>query len=359
MKPIFTAFAVACALTLPAGAADAPKPILEEVAAFPDKQVTGVAVSKEGRVFVNFPFWSDKHTVSVAEVIDGKLRPFPDGSWNQKDGAPDKRWVCVQSVYVDAENTLWILDPASPKMEGVVKGGPKLVKFDLASNSVTDVILFDDTIAPKDSYLNDVRVDTQSGHAFITDSGAKALVVVDLKSKKARRVLANHVSTTAEKIDLVVDGIKLIDPKTKGTPQIHADGIALHEGTLFYRPMTGRSVYKISTDALKDASLSPEELAAKVVKLTETPASDGMLAGEDGKIYSAAFEKNAIICFHPETGKAETVMQDDLLQWPDSMSWGADGELYVTTSQIHRTAKFNEGQSKLKGPFMVYRIRGL
>ena len=30
---------------------------LEEVASFPKQQVTGVAVSTQGRVFVNFPFW--------------------------------------------------------------------------------------------------------------------------------------------------------------------------------------------------------------------------------------------------------------------------------------------------------------
>jgi hypothetical protein len=48
---------------------------LEEVAAFPSQQVTRVTVSAKGRVFVNFPFWSDVHTVSVAEVVEGKLKP--------------------------------------------------------------------------------------------------------------------------------------------------------------------------------------------------------------------------------------------------------------------------------------------
>ena len=61
---------------------------LEEVAAFHSQQVTGVTASAKGRVFVNFPFWSDDHTVSVAEVIEGKLKPFPDDAWNAKDGPP-------------------------------------------------------------------------------------------------------------------------------------------------------------------------------------------------------------------------------------------------------------------------------
>jgi hypothetical protein len=45
---------------LPAAASD-----LQEVANFSDKQVTGVAVSKFDRVFVNFPNWSDDHTISA------------------------------------------------------------------------------------------------------------------------------------------------------------------------------------------------------------------------------------------------------------------------------------------------------
>ena len=96
------------------------------MAAFPTQQVTGVTVSAKGRVFVNFPFWSDDHTISVAEVVDGKPKPFPDEAWNAKAGPPAQRWICVQSVVVDDQDALWVLDPASPKTEAVVEGGPKL-----------------------------------------------------------------------------------------------------------------------------------------------------------------------------------------------------------------------------------------
>src|ERR1700743_1971817 len=142
---------------------------LEEVAAFPSQQVTGVTVSAKGRVFVNFPFWSDDHALSVAEVVGGKPKPFPDNAWNEKDGPPAQRWVCVQSVVVDDQDALWVLDPASPKTEAVVKGGAKMVKIDLATNKVTQRISFDEDVAPERSYLNDLRVDTKTGHAFITE----------------------------------------------------------------------------------------------------------------------------------------------------------------------------------------------
>ena len=131
MALVFALVSVAVALPL-----RAQKSALEEVATFPKQQVTGVTVSPQGRVFVNFPFWSDDHTLSVAEIIDGKPKPFPDEAWNAKSGPPESRWVCVQSVVADDQGALWILDPASPKTEGVVKGGPKLVKVDLSTNKV-------------------------------------------------------------------------------------------------------------------------------------------------------------------------------------------------------------------------------
>ena len=47
------------------------------LARFPDSQITGVAVSKEGRMFVNLPRWTRDVPISVAEVVDGKLKAFP------------------------------------------------------------------------------------------------------------------------------------------------------------------------------------------------------------------------------------------------------------------------------------------
>jgi hypothetical protein len=56
---------------------------LREVASFPDKQITGVGVStKSGRIFVNFPYWSDDHSISVAQIANGQPKAFPNDEWN-------------------------------------------------------------------------------------------------------------------------------------------------------------------------------------------------------------------------------------------------------------------------------------
>src|SRR5437763_17220075 len=106
-RRIFTAALLALAATSFAAQ-------LQEVARFPNQQVTGVAVSqKSGRVFVNFPYWSDDHFLSVAAIVNGQPRVFPNEEWN-KHGSPDSHFVCVQSVVVDGQDKVWILDPAAP-----------------------------------------------------------------------------------------------------------------------------------------------------------------------------------------------------------------------------------------------------
>src|SRR6476660_6992069 len=150
-----------------------------------DFQLTGVTVSLGGRMFVNFPRWSDKYLNAVVEVLkDGSVRPFPDESWNRWDKKPEnapKQFICVQSVVADDQNTLWIVDPASPLIAGVVPGGAKVVRVDLGTNKVTRVYTFGSDVVKQNSYLNDIRIDNRQGFAYMTDSGPGGIVVLNIK----------------------------------------------------------------------------------------------------------------------------------------------------------------------------------
>lgn len=345
---------------------------MQEVASFGDQQVTGVGVSqKTGRIFVNFPYWSDEHLLSVAEVVNGQPRAFPDEERNKsaigrtragEPGSPASHFVCVQSVVVDDQDNLWILDPASPKMQGIVKGGPKLVKVDLGTNKVTQTIPFGEDVAPAKSYLNDVRVDTANRNAFITDSGKGAIIVVELATSKARRLLDDHKSTKAEPgVKLIVDGKELIDQQKKSPPQIASDGIALDtkNGYLYYHALTGHTLYRIKTSYLTDANLSKSDLESKVENVAQTPAPDGMLEGPDGSIYLTDLEGNGVVRWSPTSNKIEPVIADKRLLWPDTLSWGPNGDLYVTASQIENMPRFNGGKSTRTEPYKLWKITGI
>jgi sugar lactone lactonase YvrE len=335
---------------------------LQEVASFTNQQVTGVGVSqKSGRIFVNFPFWSDDHSLSVAEIVNGQPRAFPDDEWN-KPGPPASHFVCVQSVVVDDQDNLWILDPAAPKMQEMVKGGPKLVKVDLATNKVVQTIPFGEDVAPAKSYLNDVRIDTANQKAFITESAKGAIIVVDLLSGKVRRLLDDHKSTKPEPgVKLVVDGKQLIDQQKKSPPQIASDGIALDSknGYLYYHALTGHTLYRIKTSYLTDENLSKSDLESKVENVAQTPAPDGMLEAPDGSIYLTDLEGSAIVRWKAGSGKIEPVIADKRLLWPDTLSWGPNDELYVTASQIENMPRFNNGKSTRTEPYKVWKVTGI
>lgn len=312
-----------------------------------DRVWTGVAVSKEGRVFVSYPRWSDVHDISVAEITaGGKAIPFPNEEMNSwaPSMKPDGYFICVQSVYIDDENYLWILDSASPMIEGIVEGGPRLLKIDLRENRVIQKILFGLPVAPKESYLNDVRVDTDKGFAYISDSGTGAIIVVNLETGSSRRVLHSHYSTKAEGIPLVIEGNEFV-------LDVHADGIALDpEGKyLYYQALGSRNLYRIASRWLRDDTLREEDLGRMVEYVGTTGAADGIAFGRDGKLYLASIEYNAIRRFDPESGKTEVVLWDERIKWPDSFSVTPDGTIYFTVSQLHLD---HPGE-----PYKIFRFR--
>lgn len=289
---------------------------------------TGVAVSGEGRIFVNFPRWSSI-PFSVAEIVDSQLVPYPNTEWNTWGGTtpPENHFVCVQSVYIDKENFLWILDPASIN-GSVVAGGAKLLKIDLQADSIIQIIYFNNTIAPGQSYLNDIRVDTEEDVGYITESGIGALVVIDLTTGNSRRLLQDHYSVKAENIQLIINGqiVNFV---------VHSDGLALSNDRsyLYYKALTGYNLYKIKTEKLRDTTLNNTHLENEVEFVIETLPCDAMEFDADSNLYFTAIQDNAIYYLTPEL-EFELAVTDDRLKWPDSFSITSDDEIYVTSSRI-------------------------
>ncbi len=311
---------------------------LEEVATS-TRQWTGVAVAHDGSVFVTFPRWSADVPISVGRLAgDGSVSPVPDAAHNAwTPGAdPATAWVSAQAVHVDRSGSLWVVDPANPMFAGVVPGGAKLVEMDPRTLEIRRTIVFDASVAPAASYMNDVRVDVGRGAAYLTDSGLGALVVVDLATGTARRVLADHPATRSEGTTLSWDGQPFLMPDGS-KPEVHADGIALApDGQhLYWHALTGTTLWRIETAALRDASLDDAALGARVERVATTPACDGMAFGFDGTLYLTALQESAIVKLMPD-GTTQEVVRDARLAWPDSLALRADGALYMTTAQIHR-----------------------
>jgi sugar lactone lactonase YvrE len=358
MKNLIVTIAMT-ALTLGAQAqSNAAKPKLELVFADDTYQLTGVAVSKTGRLFTNYPLWSDTYKYALVEIKDKKPIPFPNESMNSwKEGQSGKdKWVCVQAVYIDDQDFMWVVDPASPKMKKVYQQSHKLVKINLSNNSIEKTYTFEG-IADENSYINDVRVDTKLQFAYMTNSNTGGIVVVDLSSGKSRQLLQAHNSVRSDpNFKFIVDGKELT--KENVPVKMHSDGIALSpDGQwLYYKPLTDNKLYRVKTEDLRNEALSAQQLAGKVQDLGKFVTTDGMIFDPAGNLYLGDLQNSSIVKITPDL-KMTTVIKDEKLIWPDSYSVSKDGYLYISCSQIQKQPDYNNGVNKRTSPYTIYRIK--
>ena len=198
----------------------------------------------------------------------------------------------------------------------------------------------------------------QNNYAYLTDSGTGALVVVDLKTAKSRQLLAKHSSTMPVKGFITkAQGHALYDPMGK-PGAFKADGIALSTDNqyLYYRALSGHELYRIKTEVLRNAALSPAQVAAAVEKLPDAPACDGMEIDSKNNLYLTGFENGEILRRTPD-GKTESIVKEARLEWPDTFAWDPDGQhIYFTTSAIHKTPYWNKGVGQPREPFRIYKM---
>lgn len=334
----------------------------EVVARFGDAMPTGVAVSRRGRIFVNFPRWEDGVPFTVGEVLkNGKVVPYPNAAL-----AGDL--TSVQSVVIDSKDRLWALDTGSVKWSAPDQDKAKLVCYDLATNKAIQTIKFGPDVLLPTTYLNDVRFDLsrgKAGTAFITDSsrtGDGALIVVDLASGQSMRRLHNHVSCRpVSGFVPFVEGAPLMVLNRQGekeTLKVGCDGIAMGADgkNLYYCPLSSRKLYSVSIDALCDPTVDDRKLGEMVCEVVEKGASDGLESDDKGRIYATDYEHNAIRRVDLK-GHQETIVCDPRVLWPDTLSLAADGYLYFTCNQLHRQARFNAGVDKRQKPYVLFRVK--
>lgn len=295
-----------------------------------NNQWTGIAISKESRVFVNFPKWSKKVDISVGELINGNVVAFPNKNWNMLHNSlkNEKYFVCVQSIFIDKENHLWVLDTGyqfeTDKTQKAV-----LYNFDIKKRKLLKKYVIPSSKISPESYLNDFRIDFKNNVVYFTDSNLGGIVILDLKTENIHRILSHSSSTHSEVKKIIIEGIERNHP-------VHSDGIELDEknGYLYYCSLMGKNLYRIKTQYLLDKKLSEEQCEEKVEIYAETGPNDGIWLGKNGEIYLTSLEKNAISKLD-KNRKLEIIVFDSKISWPDSFAEDQWGNLYFTTSQIH------------------------
>ncbi len=212
-----------------------------------------VTVAPDGRVFFTF-HPAAKPALHVAEALPGgSFEVFPDIEWQEpREDGP--YFVSPLSLRADRKGRLWVLDHGD-----FGKETPSLTAFDIASRVMVHRVEFPKDIANWGSMLNDFWVDDEREIVYIADTSAydldPALIVYDIASQGATRLLEDDVSVKPEDHHMVVQGRYI---KVFGIPlRVAVDSIALSAdgSTLYFGPMTGSRMYRIDTESLRDASL--------------------------------------------------------------------------------------------------------
>lgn len=334
---------------------------LEEVFSDSTYQLTGVAVAKDNRVFVNYPYWLDTHSYSVIEVKDGKPIPYPDAEWNSFKKGEDgqNKFVTVQSVVTDDKGFLWVVDAAGIGLGKVYQHSSKVVKINLANNKIEKIYRFPDNVVSEDIYINDIRIDNENGFAYLSNSNTGGIVVLNINTGASRLVLANSPSVKSDpNYHFSPLGTEL--EKGDGSLlKVNSDGIALTPDNqyVYYKPLTDNHLYRIKTDLLRDFKTNEAVLNKSVENLGKFITTDGMIFDKKGNLYLGDLEKNSIVKITPDLKMQTIVKDDEKLIWPDSYSISDDGYLYISNSQIQLMSWFHDGAAQFKKPFKVFRIK--
>ena len=296
----------------------------------------------------------------VAEWTKKGIKPFPNRDIVPADGG-DVTLHSVLGIQSDSKGIVWMLDNG---MRG--SATPKLVAWDTRQERLHKVIILPEPVTPSDAFVNDLAIDETHDSIDISDPAGgdnAALIVVDISSGDARRVLQGHPSVVPEDLDLIIAGEAVEIRQADGAtvrPRVGANPIALDAGNewLYYGPMHGTSLYRIRVGDLLDTDIEAGALAGKVERYGRKPISDGISIDNDGNVYITDLANNAIgVIDHSR--EYRIYIMDKRLSWPDALSFGPDNRLYTVSNQLHKSALLHGGEETAKPPYYIFSFTAL
>ncbi|KAF3018892.1 hypothetical protein E8E14_009440 [Neopestalotiopsis sp. 37M] len=373
-------------------------PPAEEVHYYYDQWPIGIAVSKTGRIFACYTRGTYDYTLGEIANLTAEtpypnleLNIPPDGLSTEFNGIPfgsaDRdHLISVQAVFVTPDDTLWALDTGRPTLNQTTSpvvayaqpGGPKLVAFDLATDTVKATYTLPADVHFPDSYMNDLRFDmrpnvTDSGKgiAYIVDSsdeGRTGFIMVDLGTGESWRQLSQHPSTLRTPEDVPsYQGLPFYF-RSKGHPvnflQEGLDGeeLSLYGDVLYYSPLTSDYLYSIETKYLR-VNPSSDPLSLKrafdnVKNLGQRGGNANGFSGDSlGNVYMLMPEHNGIFIYNSTTHQALPYVRDPRIIWPDSANVGFDGYIYMNINQLPYQPNWNNGVDGRQYPGLILRAK--
>lgn len=310
--------------------------------------IGNVAVSDSGQIYFTVHPEARAQGNKLLHYVDGASVPWPSLRV-QRD-----LFDSVLGVVVDLQNRLWTIDHGNHGMRA-----PRLLAFDLTTGEVVHDRRFAEQLAPKGSFLQDLRVSADGRSVVIADASilgkSPALIVYNVDTSTARRVLEAHPSVSAEHYLIHNHG----DAVTFGSGLVAlrggVDGIAMNDEWLYYGALNGSGLYRIPVATLIDPETSEKDLAAAVDRVADKPLSDGFSFDNDGNLYITDVEHGAVLRLTDDRN-LETVLRSTKIRWADAISFGPDNALHIADSALKDVILRSRAQISSNGPYHIYRV---
>ena len=321
---------------------------LEEVVTYAEP-VGNVAVNHDGRLFFTVHPESRPTGNKLLEYVRGAATPYPSGA------AQAELFDTVLGIAIDRYNRLWTIDHGNHGLRSA-----RIVAIDLNTNEVLRNQALSPDIAPPGSFLQDLQVSADGNTIVIADASfwhkSPAIIVYDVETGEARRVLESHASVSAENYV-----IRSQDREMKFLGGIVAlrggiDGIALGPKWLYFGAISGSGLFRVLLEDLLDESLPPNQLANRVERFSDKPLSDGLSIDVEGNVYITDIEHGSIFVVGPDKD-LKTLIQSRDMRWPDALSFGPDGYLYVADSALLELILKSREHIDAQGPYRIFRFK--